>query len=785
MSAPFGNQQDLTQGFLLDCLEEPSTGNLQSAGVSRGSAATPLFGIVQQADAADPIKRPRLSFLGGSHTGAAAGLLSEHEWRKASEGLQVESSFGAGSEALLLSPPMTWTPLPAVSAAELLETPAAVGPGLAAGTTRFDLEAPAAVAIPSLLAVQELSAPGQASGSPGVGSEGFGVPLPDTDGAWAALSAAASSQDEQLATPAAVALLHELALQSEDLSPEKRADQVNVRAFAESRLGGLTDCLLCSVPALGSSGKLCLTLLNHALPQDVHSAACELSGLCPCITASPHVLQVAASPFVQQLLRTQPELSPEQAQTASLLAHLAAAEAASPGTAGCGDGVPTGTPLGDAADSVAQADTAAPAVVKPTAEVAVQPSVQEAEAPTLPTPTSAEGKDAALSTQSCFRLGRAHSVPSPSSAGRQAMAVAKASSRAACGQQHEYMAQHLATAQRLVRLATPIGAGAAAPSSASGGLAKADSTPRLFLFPKLSSISSPARTPTPTRGQAVPAQGEGPVSEGSGDEQAEAVSGPAEASSQAGAAPFQLLLQHLLAPKAVVARQAGASAGTPLARSMQPSTAPVTEPVPAEDSPSSEQSVAGPPSRAAPAADVLGEEIVSGATSPGGVQANEARQTPFQALMQHLLAGGQGSHQAAACTPPAAKVATPAGLVRGGMSAAANEQAICSVDADTEAQAPSPLLAAVDSFMAEAVRSSFSGEDGGPQPPVMLACSGGCSAEGRGASKLCCAIVPLKQARASQSIAMLLYCCQLVRLMLSQHRPLAWSSEPSEIGLAD
>ena len=227
----------MSQDFLVDYCEEPSIGNLQSAGVSQGSAATPLFGSVQQTDAADPIKRPRLSLPGSSHAGAAEGVLSEHEQRQASDGLQVESSFGAGSEALLLSPPMAWTPLPAVSAAELLGTPAAVGPGLAAVPMPFDLEAPAAVATHSLLAVQELSALCQASGSPGVGLEGVGMPLPDTDGAWAALSGAASPKNEQLATPAAVALLHELALQSEDLSPEKKADQVSVLAFAHSCLG--------------------------------------------------------------------------------------------------------------------------------------------------------------------------------------------------------------------------------------------------------------------------------------------------------------------------------------------------------------------------------------------------------------------------------------------------------------------------------------------------------------------------------------------------------------------
>ena len=424
------------------------------------------------------------------------------------------------------------------------------------------------------------------------------------------------------------------------------------------------------------------------------------------------MLQVAASPFVQQLLRTQPELSPEQAQTASLLAHLAAAEAASPGMAGCGDGLPMGTALADAADSATQADTATPAVVKSAAEVAVEPSVREAEAPGLPTPPSAEGKDAALSAQSCFRLGRAHSVASPSSAGRQATAVAKADSRAARGLHQEYMAQHLATAQRLVRLATPVGAGATASSPAPGSLAKADSTPRLFLFPKLSSVSSPACTPTPSHGQAVPVEGMGPVSEGSGPEQVEVVSGPAGASSQAGAAPFQLLLQHLLAPKA----QAGAGAGTPMARSMQPPSARVAEPVPAEDSPSLQQSTAGPPSRAAPAAGLSGKQVGTGATGTGGVQASEARQTPFQALMQHLLAGGQGVQLAAACTPPAARVATPAGLVRGGMSAAANGQTICNVDAGVEAQAPSPLLAAVDSFVAETVCTSL-GKEGGARPP--------------------------------------------------------------------
>ena len=237
MSAPFSHQKDLTPGFLLDYCEELSTGNLQSAWVSQHQAATPRFGFVQQTYAADSIKRPRLSLLGSSHSGAAAGMLSEHERRQDSEGLQVESSFGAGSEALLLSPPMAWTPLPAVSAAELLDTPAAAGPGLAAVPTPLDLEAPATVAATSLLAVQNLSALGQASGSPGVGLEGFGMPLPDTEGAWAALSGAASPKDEQLATPAAVALLHELALQSEDLSPEKRADQVHVLAFAQSCLG--------------------------------------------------------------------------------------------------------------------------------------------------------------------------------------------------------------------------------------------------------------------------------------------------------------------------------------------------------------------------------------------------------------------------------------------------------------------------------------------------------------------------------------------------------------------
>ena len=481
-----------------------------------------------------------------------------------------------------------------------------------------------------------------------------------------------------------------------------------------------------------------LTLSSHALPQDVHSAACELSGLCPCITGSPHLLQVAASPFVQQLLRTQPELSPEQAQTVSLLAHLAAAEAASPGMAGCDDGLPTGTPLADAADSVAQADIATPAAVKPAAEVAEEPSVQVAESPSLPTPPSAEGKGAALSTLSCFRLGRAHSVASPSSAGRQAMAKAQASNGAARGQQQEYMAQHLATAQRLVRLATPVGAGAPALSSASGSLAKADSTPRLFLFPRLSSVS----TLTPSPGQAVPAEGIGPVSEGSGPEQVEAVTGPAGASSQAGVAPFQLLLQHLLAPKG----QAGAGAGTPSAHSMQPPAAPVAEPVPAEVSPSLQQSAADPPSRAAPAAGFLGKEVVAEAQGPGGVQASEARQTPFQALMQHLLAGGQAGQLATAQTTPAARVATPAGLARGGKSAAASKQAICGVDAGLEAQAPSPLLAAVDSFVAEAVRSTSSGEDGGPQPPVMIACSGSCLAVVRDASNLCRAMVPLEQA---------------------------------------
>ena len=445
---------------------------------------------------------------------------------------------------------------------------------------------------------------------------------------------------------------------------------------------------------------------------------------------------------MQQLLRTQPELSPEQAQTVSLLAHLAAAEAASPGMAGCDDGLPTGTQLADAADSVAQADTATPAAVKPAAEVAEEPSVQVAESPSLPTPPSAEGKDAALSTLSCFRLGRAHSMASPSSAGRQAMAKAQASSGAARGRQQEYMAQHLATAQRLVRLATPVGAGAPALSSASGSLAKADSTPRLFLFPKLSSVSSPTCKLTPSPGQAVPAEGMGPVSEGSRPEQVEAVTGPAGASSQAGVAPFQLLLQHLLAPKA----QAGAGAGTPSAHSMQPPAAPVAELVPAEDSPSLEQSAADRPSRADPAAGLLGKEVVAVPQGPGGVRASEARQTPFQALMQHLLAGGQGGQLAAAQTTPAAGVATPAGLARGGMSAAASEQAICGVDAGLEAQPPSPLLAAVDSFVAEAVRSSSSGEDGGPQPPVMIACSGSCSAVGRDASNLCRAMVPLKQA---------------------------------------
>ena len=443
------------------------------------------------------------------------------------------------------------------------------------------------------------------------------------------------------------------------------------------------------------------------------------------------MLQVAASPFVQQLLRTQPELSPEQAQTASLLAHLAAAEAASPGTAECGDGLPTGTSLADAADSAAQADTATPATVKPAAESAVEPSVQEAKAPGLPSPPPAEGRDAALSTQSCFRLGRAHSVASPSSAGRQVVAMARADSRTAREQQQEYMAQHLATAQRLVRLATPVGAGATAMSSASGSLAKADSNPRLFLFPKLSSVSSPTCTPTPSRGQAVPAEGARPVSEGSGPEQVEAVSGPDGASSHAGAAPFQLLLQHLLGPKA----QAGASAGTPVVRSMQPPPAPVAQPVPAEDSPSSEQSAAGPPGRAAPAAGSSGKELGAGAEGPGGVQASEARQTPFQALMQHLLAGGREAQLAAARTPPAARVATPAGPARGGTPAAATEQAICSVDAGVEAKAISPLLAAVDSFVAEAVHSSSSGEQGGPSH--LFALHDGtfsCSAGGRGAS---------------------------------------------------
>ena len=232
VSVPFSYQTGLHQAFPLGYCEEPITGNLQSAAVSQGRAATPLFGFVQQTDAADPTKRPRLSLLG--HDKAAAGMLSEHEQHQASEGLQVESSFGAGSEALLLSPPMAWTPLPAVSAAELLDTPAAVGPGLAAVPSPFDLEANLAVAPHSLLAVHELAAPGQASGSPGVGLEGCGMPLPDTDGAWAALAGAASPKNEQLVTPAAVALLHELALQSEDVSPEKRADQVSVPAFAQS-----------------------------------------------------------------------------------------------------------------------------------------------------------------------------------------------------------------------------------------------------------------------------------------------------------------------------------------------------------------------------------------------------------------------------------------------------------------------------------------------------------------------------------------------------------------------
>ena len=226
-SATFGGQKDLTPSFLLNHCQEPSTGSLRSAGASQDRASTPLFGFVQQKDAIDHTKRPRLSLLGSSPSMAAAGMLSELDQRQASEGLRREASFGAGSEALLPSPPTAWTPLPAVSAAELLETAAAVGPGPAAVSTPFELEAPAAVAAHSLLAVQELSAPGQASGSPGVGLEGFAMPLPDSDGAWAALSGAASPTEEQLATPAAVALLHELALQSEDLSPEKQADQVS------------------------------------------------------------------------------------------------------------------------------------------------------------------------------------------------------------------------------------------------------------------------------------------------------------------------------------------------------------------------------------------------------------------------------------------------------------------------------------------------------------------------------------------------------------------------------